>query len=193
MTPDAWTQLADTALEPHVRRLRERGVEDLSFALEGVIGAAGAQLSDGAGVLRSAQDADVAVIRAFLGDPIRRHFVKLLVFAARCVPAPIFNDMVATGVAVRNPSFNKHFIWPCVLERGRRAVVERLLHMYRSEASSGLLEQRRFGFKSALYWGAMPRHAIYWPDATSEWPPAAPPDEPVDDLLGQCQQLGLAL
>lgn len=106
-----------------------------------------------------------------------RHMVKLLVFASECVPEPLLRPLLLAGVHTRNPSYNKHFVFPCVLVHGRRRVVAELVDI---AARGG--DTEKAGVGGALYW-AVPRAHAYWPHHRRWQPYEGPPDEPVADLL----------
>ena len=121
----------------------------------------------------------VSELSSLLEDVSARHFVKMVVVTARDVPLPLVPALLLAGARTRNPSFNKHFTWPCVLCHGRRIVVRELLRIFRTGSPD-----ERAGAAHGLYWGSMGRGSIYWPhDKFGR--PSGRPDEPVDDLLDE--------
>ncbi len=58
------------------------------------------------------------------------------------------------GVHTRNPSFNKHFVFPCVLIHGRRRVVAELIDI---AVRGG--DAEKAGVGGALYWAVPRAHA----------------------------------
>lgn len=120
---------------------------------------------------------DAAELRKLLQDKQRRVVVKLLIFASRVVPDPIFSDVVRAGVATENPSLNRLFIEPCCITHGRRRVLVELLEICKHGSSS---EKR--GAVDASYWAAMPCEARRWPydEMRSE---GGGEDDVIDDLM----------
>lgn len=126
-------------------------------------------------------------LAALLRHPRHRHFVKLLVFATEHVPDALFSEVVLAGVHTLNPSFNKHFIWPCTLVHGRRRVVAELIGICQSGS-----DLEKAGAARALYWGSAARERIYWPHHQHYTRYQGDPDAPVDDLLADFEEWALA-
>lgn len=131
---------------------------------------------------RRCSPSDAARLRAMLGDPRHRLFVKLLAFATECVPEVLFEDFLRAGVETDNPSFNKHFLFPLSILYGRRRVLASLLELVRRDERP---DRRKV--ESALYWLSIPREQTYWPHAIKSPRFRPPPDEPIADLLEQIQ------
>lgn len=126
---------------------------------------------------RACEPATAVAMTELLADRRHRHLVKLLVFASECVPEPLLRPLLLAGVHTRNPSFNKHFVFPCVLVHGRRRVVAELI-----DIAAGGGNAEKAGVGGALYW-AVPRAHAYWPHHAGWKPYDGPPDESVADLL----------
>lgn len=119
---------------------------------------------------------DAHELRGLLRHPRHRLLVKLLILATKTVPEPLFEDTVRAGALTNNPSFNKHFIFPCAISHGRRRVAECLLEVF----EHGTDRERR-GAAGAMYWCSVPREHMYWPHEGGRERPS--PDEPIDDLI----------
>lgn len=120
----------------------------------------------------------MSTLTKLLAHPLHRHLVKLLVFAAREVPAPLVRPLLEAAADTVNPSFNKHFVAPCCIVYGRRRVVAELVDI--ANQGNGA---RITGATNALYWGAIPREGHQWPDERGYVPYVGEPDEPVEDLI----------
>ena len=117
-----------------------------------------------------------------LEDIETRQFVKLVTFTAEEVPKPLFAPLLLAAARTRNPTFNKHFVAPCMLCFGRRPVMKELIRIYTTSPSKA----EKAGAVQALYWGSMGKGALPWPHKgyrtiTRE------PDEPVDDIRADFQ------
>jgi hypothetical protein len=126
---------------------------------------------------RACAPEDAEDLRVLLRDPRHRLLVKLLIFVTEAVPEPLLEDAVRAGVMTNNPSFNKHFIFPCAIVYGRRAVVRSLLDVFTRGT-----DREKYGVAGALYWCSMPREHMYWPheDGGARRPAQ---DDPIDDLI----------
>lgn len=115
---------------------------------------------------------------ALLEHPLHRHLVKLLVFATRHVPEWLVDPMLLAAARTVDPSFNKHFVVPCVLLFGRRRVVGALDEIARTGS-----DPLKVGAANAIYWGSIGREELRWPDDRGHHPYEGPLDDPVHDLL----------
>jgi hypothetical protein len=129
---------------------------------------------------RSATEDDARTFERLVEHPLHRHIVKLVVLATRHVPEWLVHSLLRAACLTVNPSFNRHFVAPCLLRFGRRRVVSELIEIARRGS-----DQLKIGATNALYWGAIAREDEMWPDAQRYEPFDGPPDEPVDDLLEQ--------
>ncbi|MDO9022286.1 MAG: hypothetical protein Q8S73_31505 [Deltaproteobacteria bacterium] len=102
--------------------------------------------------------------------------MKLLIFATKTVPEPLFEDTVRAGVLTSNVSFNKHFIFPCAILYGRRRVAESLLGIFMHGT-----DREKCGTSGAVYWCSIPRQEMYWPHDGGRERGSA--DGSIDDLL----------
>lgn len=135
---------------------------------------------------RACAPADAVELRRLLADRRHRLIVKLLILATETVPEPLFEDTVRAGVLTDNPSFNKHFLFPCAIVHGRRRVMDILLELLDHGT-----DREKHGSAGALYWCSMRREHMYWPhhDGRPESRPA--PDAPIDDLLRRFEDRAL--
>lgn len=145
--------------------------------LEAVVSVGSPFTPDDLTTFRACVPATERAMTELLAHRRHRHLVKLLVFASECVPEPLLRPLLLAGVHTRNPSFNKHFVFPCVLVHGRRRVVAELIDI---AARGG--DAEKAGVGGALYW-AVPRAHAYWPHHRGWEPYEGPPDEPVADML----------
>lgn len=100
-------------------------------------------------------EADGEQLIELLAVETDRLVVKLLIFATHAVPEPIFEATVRAGVLTQNPSFNKHFIWPCALLYGVPRVLETIAALESREEIDGA---------KARYWLTMPVDDMVFPD-----------------------------
>ncbi len=120
---------------------------------------------------------DAQELRGLLRDPRHRLLVKLLILATETVPEPLFEDAVHAGVMTDNPSFNKHFIFPCAIVCGRRRVVRSLLDVFARGT-----DREKYGVAGTLDWCSIPREHMYWPHRAGG-APRPTQDDPIDDLI----------
>ncbi|MDB4928152.1 MAG: hypothetical protein JWM10_636 [Myxococcaceae bacterium] len=130
------------------------------------------------------EPADARELLGLLQHPRHRLLVKLLIFATKTVPEPLFEDTVRAGVLTRNVSFNKHFIFPCAILYGRRRVAESLVSIFRHGT-----DREKCGTAGALYWCSVPRQEMYWPHEGGREKGGA--DGTVDDLLQLFEEAAL--
>lgn len=129
---------------------------------------------------RKCTEADAPNFWQLVEHPHHRHTVKLLVFATRDVPEWLVGPMLLAACQTTDPSFNRHFVAPCVLRFGRRRVVSELMRI-----AQGGSNRIKVGAANAMYWGAIKERESWWPPgARLHRSLEARPDESIDDLLG---------
>jgi hypothetical protein len=131
-------RLFDEARHPHVRDLHAEGSAPCWHPPDEPVEAA-AQLA------RSEPSARRWLLNA-LSDSQRKWFVAHVV-GTLGVPDEFFEPMIYTAVVEPNPSFNRHFVDPCVVARGTAAVRAAL----RGFVVSGS-DREAAGAAQALYW-----------------------------------------
>ncbi len=131
-------------------------------------------------------DDDLTELIRLSRDPLRRLALKLFIFATKTAPEPLFDHVVSAAIMTKNPSFNKHFVFPLAIIFGRRRVFERLLSIFTSGS-----DLEKCGVSSAVYWCSVPREHMYWPHETGRGAGAPPPDAPVHDLHERFEDLAL--
>ena len=167
-----WQELADSFLAsyppgPYNDRL-----------LEALIGSLPRELTEEElARFRRCDPVDQRELARLLADRRARHVVKMIVYAARCVPEGLLEAMIRSGVETIDPSYNKQFIWPCLVSHGRR----RVLTILQGIARNGT-DFEKAGAANARYWATeIPSVPYYWPDDSSD-APSTRRDDSIGDL-----------
>jgi hypothetical protein len=119
---------------------------------------------------------DQRVLARLLDDRRGRHFVKIVASQLLCVPEGLLRPMVKAGVYTVDPSYNKQFIWPCVLCHGQRTVLEILLSIARNGS-----DFEKAGALNARYWVSADPMWI-WPHRNTF---RAAIEQSIDDINGE--------
>ncbi len=133
---------------------------------------------------RRCDGSDADILNAITRDNRHRILTKHLIVETRSVPESLFRSVVWAGATTRNPSFNRHYIWPCAMTHGRRRVLGTLLDMA-NDAAPDLLE----GIKFATYWCTMPLSEMHWLGTESDFEYCDRTDEPIEDILARHRDL----
>jgi hypothetical protein len=175
-------------LQNHYFRGRGPMADWTDCDLEAIVGPVDDLLTgDDLAAFHAGESADREALIGLLDSLQGRLIVKLVVFAARSVPEWLLEPLLRAGACTRDPSFNQHFIWPCVITHGRRKVMGHLLSLVKHGADA-----EKAGAFNALYWGSMKRQTVYWPcDDTDDDLDVDEDTEPVDDLMSELRYLAV--
>jgi hypothetical protein len=162
------------------RFLKKLAIET-EYELESIVGTTEELVPDSAlETFRVCGPSDTQELAHLLLNVHHRLFVKLLIFKTKTVPEPLFTASVLAGAMTANPSFNKHFIWPCVLCFGRRRVLTELLRICQTGTNT-----QKAGAAEATYWATTSRNDLSWGPAGVEWNSSENADESVSDLMDE--------